>query len=168
MKETNLTEILKALPTETWHAETVSIQPIRDDDDLWYATVECRLYPEQEDYVNPAGFSIGRAWLDPENNLPCIIRDSQGRRIGYIILRTWLAPGEGAYSWSYYLDRDSQGQGYGRAAAELAVRILKTAAPDVPIKLSTEWDNEKAQRLYQSVGFLKTEEMDGDDYVFRL
>ena len=59
-------------------------------------------------------------------------------------------------------------QGYGRAAAELAVRILKTAAPDVPIKLSTEWDNEKAQRLYQSVGFLKTEEMDGDYYVFRL
>lgn len=29
MKETSLTEILRALPAETWHAETVSIQPIK-------------------------------------------------------------------------------------------------------------------------------------------
>ena len=164
-------QTLKALPAEIWHSETVSIQPIRDDDDLWYATVECRLYPEQEDFVNPAGFSIGRAWLNPDDHLPCIIRDARGKRIGYIILQNWLSlekSGEKAYNWSYYLDRDSQGLGYGRAAAELAVKILKTAAPDIPIKLSTEADNAKAQGLYQSIGFLKTAEMDGDDYVFRL
>lgn len=164
----NLIEPLKSLPEEIWHSEAVSIQPIRDDDDLWYATVECRLYPEQEDYVNPAGFSIGRAWLNPGDNLPCIIRSSQGQRIGYIVLRRWLGGGETAYNWSFYLDRDWQGQGYGRAAAKLAVKILKTAAPDIPIKLSTETDNKKAQRLYLSIGFVKTNEMDGDDYVFAL
>lgn len=163
----NLAEMLKSLPTEIWCSETVSIQPIHDDDDLWYATVECRLYPEQEDYVNPAGFSIGRAWLNPNDSLPCIIRDSRGKRIGYIILRKWLTGGEEALNWSFYLDRDSQGMGYGRAAAKLAVKILKTAVPDMPIKLSTESDNIKAQRLYLSIGFVKTDEMDGDDYVFR-
>nr|WP_297864082.1 GNAT family N-acetyltransferase [uncultured Acetatifactor sp.] len=164
----NFAKMLKSLPAETWHSETVGIQPIRDDDDLWYATAECRLYPEQEDYVNPAGFSIGRAWLNPDDNLPCIIRDSGGKRIGYIILRKWLAEGEEALNWSFYLDRASQGMGFGRAAAKLAVKILKTAAPDVPIKLSAETDNVKAQRLYLSIGFVKTDEMDGDDFVFRL
>ena len=34
------------------------------------------------------------------------------------------------------------------------------------IKLSTEADNLKAQRLYLSLGFQKLEEMDGDDLVF--
>ncbi|MCI8799720.1 MAG: hypothetical protein HFH88_07885 [Lachnospiraceae bacterium] len=48
------------------------------------------------------------------------------------------------------------------------MKILKTAAPDVPIKLSAETDNVKAQRLYLSIGFVKTDEMDGDDFVFRL
>lgn len=163
----SLCDKLDALPRELFFAERVSIRPITDDDDLWYAVVECRLLPGQEDFVNPAGFSIGRAYLCPESNYPCVILDERGERIGYIVLRKWLGDSE-AYSWSYYLDRDSQGQGYGRAAAKLAVRILKAAAPDVPVKLSTEQDNVKAQRLYQSVGFTRSGEMDGDDLVFVL
>ena len=46
--------------------------------------------------------------------------------------------------------------------------ILKAADPQMPIKLSTEADNIKAQRLYTSIGFVKSEEMDGDDLVFVL
>ena len=142
----------------------ISILPIRDDYDLWFATVQCRLGPGQEDYVNPAGFSIGRAWLKPESNIPCIIRRGT-TRIGYIVLRKWT--GDSATSWSYYLDRDFQGQGYGKTAARLAVKILKTAMPELPVKLSAEKDNTKAHRLYESVGFLRTGETDGDDLVFR-
>ena len=143
--------------------ERISIRPIRDDYDLWYAVVECQLSPEQTDFVNPAGFSIGRAYLDPENNIPCIIW-LDDKRIGYIVFRTWS--GSRATSWSYYLDRSFQGHGYGRIAAQLAVQILKTAAPDNPIKLSAEANNEKAHRLYRSVGFRHHGEMDGDDLVF--
>lgn len=158
---------LDALPKELFHGGRVSIRPIADDDDLWYAVVECRLLPGQEDFVNPAGFSIGRAYLRPEENYPCVILDERGERIGYIVLREWIGDSE-AYSWSYYLDRDSQGRGCGKAAAELAVKLLKAAAPDVPVKLSTEQDNVKAQRLYQSVGFHLSDELDGDDPVFVL
>jgi diamine N-acetyltransferase len=141
----------------------ISILPIRDDSDLWYATVECRLAPGQEDYVNPAGFSIGRAYLHPEPNVPCIIW-KDGIRIGYIVLRKWT--GTCATSWSYYLDKDWQGQGYGKTAARLAVTILKTAVPEMPVKLSAEKDNMKAQNLYKSIGFLLSDEIDGDDLVF--
>lgn len=158
---------LAALPRELFCGERVSIRPIEDDDDLWYATVECRLLPEQDDFVNPAGFSIGRAYLKPESNYPCVILNENGERIGFIVLREWLAESE-AYSWSYYLDRDSQGKGYGRAAALLSVSILKHADPNMPIKLSTEQENIRAQKLYQSLGFLHYGEMDGDDLVFVL
>ncbi|MBE7003807.1 MAG: GNAT family N-acetyltransferase [Ruminococcaceae bacterium] len=158
---------MEALPKKLFCGGRVSIRPIADDDDLWYATVECRLLPGQEDYVNPAGFSIGRAYLHPEQNYPCVILNESGRRIGYIVFREWLGEGK-AYSWSYYLDQDSQGQGYGKAAANLAAKLLKAAGPDVPVKLSTEQDNRKAQRLYQDIGFRRSDEMDGDDLVFIL
>ena len=143
--------------------DRISIRLIQDDYDIWYAVVECQLTPEQTDYVNPAGFSIGRAYLDPSNHVPCIIwLDDQ--RIGYIGFRRWS--GSKANSWSYYLDRKYQGNGYGRAAACLAVRILQKADPDLPIKLSAEANNEKAHRLYRSIGFQHHGEMDGDDLVF--
>lgn len=163
----SLADALRGLPEAIWTSETLLIRPIENDDDLWYATVECQLTPGQEELVNPAGFSIGRAYLSPQDNLPCVICKPDGERIGYIVFRMW--PGEGCgTNWSYYLDTRFQGKGYGKAAAELAARILKTAAPDMPIYLSTEVVNTKAQRLYQSIGFTKTDQLDGDDPVFLL
>ena len=46
--------------------------------------------------------------------------------------------------------------------------ILKAADPQMPVKLATEPHNAKAQQLYESIGFVKSEEMDGDDLVFIL
>lgn len=159
----HLKERIEALPESTFSRDAISISPIRDDYDLWFAIVECRLAPGQEEFVNPAGFSIGRAWLHPEDHVPCIIRHGT-RRIGYIVLRKWF--GGQATSWSYYLDARYQGKGFGKAAAGLAVEILKSAVPEYPVKLSTEKENFKAQNLYQSVGFVLTSETDGDDLVF--
>ena len=159
----SLKQNILALPPAVFCRGEISIRPIKDDYDLWYAVVECQLDAGQTDFVNPAGFSIGRAYLAPENNIPCIIWLND-TRIGYIVFRTWS--GEPATSWSYYLDRAYQGKGFGKIAAQLAVQILRTAAPELPIKLSTEANNEKAQRLYRSIGFRHYGEMDGDDLVF--
>ena len=158
-----LKERFDRLAPETLSLDGISILPIRDDYDLWFATVECRLAAGQEDLVNPAGFSIGRAWLNPASHIPCIIWRGT-MRIGYIILRKWV--GSEATSWSFYLDKGAQGQGYGKTAARLAVSILKAAMPELPIKLAAEKDNEKAHRLYTSIGFQLSDEVDGDDLVF--
>lgn len=163
----SLTDALRGLPGTVWKSEKLFIRPIENEDDLWFATVECTLRPGQEEFVNPAGFSIGRAYLSPQDNLPCVVCKADGERIGYIVFRMWLGEGCGT-NWSYYLDCSFQGMGYGKPAAELAVRILKTAMPELPIFLSTEAANDKAQRLYQSIGFTKTDQLDGDDWVFLL
>lgn len=60
----------------------------------------------------------------------------------------------------------SREKGYGKAAAALAVRLLKAAFPNEAVKLSTGQINRKAQRLYEGLGFVRSEEMDGDDLVF--
>ena len=165
--EKSLSDLIKNIPRDTWQSETVSIRKIENDDDLWYAVVECSIFPGQEEFVNPAGFSIGRAYLAPGDNVPCVICNADGERIGFIVFRKWSAS-EPGFSWSYFIDQKFQGMGYGKRAAKLAIKILRTADPKMPIKLSAEALNTNAQNLYQAIGFEKTDELDGDDFVFIL
>lgn len=158
---------LETVKNDLWSNTRVSIRPLETESDLIYAAYECQLDDRQKELVNPAWFSIGRAYLFREDNYPCIICDEQRTPIGFINLCKWLGEGD-AYTWSYFIDKNHQGKGYGKSAAEAAVRILKAADPQKPIKLAAEKDNEKAQRLYASLGFRLLPELDGDDLVFGL
>ncbi len=172
------------LPHDILTGGGLTIREVRDDGDLWFATAECALAPGQGEFVNPAGFDIGRAhqlsaslktderfidnsYLNPADNVPCVICLEDGTRIGFIVFRMWLAAGT-AYSWGYHLDRNWQGRGGGERAARLAIRILKAMGGDMPIKLSAEVENTRAQRLYERIGFHRLDELDGDDLVFGL
>ena len=155
------------LPLDILTGGGLTIREVRDDGDLWFATAECALAPGQGEFVNPAGFDIGRAYLNPADNVPCVICLEDGTRIGFIVFRMWLAAGT-AYSWGYHLDRNWQGRGYGERAARFAIRILKAMGGDMPIKLSAEVENTRAQRLYERIGFHRLDELDGDDLVFGL
>lgn len=161
----SLRKDLERLPDSCWQNEFVRISPIKTEKELVYAVFECQLTDEQRELVNPAGFSISRAYLFREDNYPCIIYDKDGEAVGFINLCKWLGSGD-AYSWSYFIDKEHQGMGYGSQTAQLAVAILKAAAPNKSTKLAVEAFNVKAQRLYESIGFNKLSEMDGDDMVF--
>ena len=156
---------LDQLPAEAFAGEGVSFRPIRTEADLVYAIFDCQLTEEQWNFVNPAGFSIGRAYLHPEDHYPCLIVNEESHPVGFIDLDIWRGQGT-AFHWSYYIDKEQQGKGYGRRAAQLAVQIFKSIDPYMSIKLSTEAENKRAQRLYLSLGFRKLDEMDGDDLVF--
>lgn len=167
MSHLSLRASLENLPTEAFTYDAISFRPIRTDADLAYAIFDCQLIEAQWDFVNPAGFSIGRAYLQPENHYPCLIVHGDNEPVGFIDLDMWRGQGT-AFHWSYYIDREQQGRGYGRKAAQLAVRLFRTIDPGMMIKLSTEAENRKAQRLYLSLGFRKLDELDGDDLVFGL
>lgn len=158
---------IEKLSDEHLQNEYVKIKPLSTEADLIYAGYNCKLTDEQKELVNPFWFSIGRAYLCREDNYPCIIYNEKNEPIGFINLCKWLGDGD-AYSWSYFIDKEYQGKGYGRQAAQLAVAVLKLANPIKHIKLATETCNVKAQRLYISLGFEKLAEMDGDDIVFGL
>ena len=158
---------LERVADSSWSDEYVCIKPLETQDDLVYALFGCQLTEDQTEFVNPAGFSIGRAYLFREDNLPCIVYNDRKEPIGFINFGIWLGEGD-AYSWSFYIDKDYQGKGYGRSTAQMAIHMLKAANPAKPIKLSTERNNEKAQRLYRSLGFRLLPELDGDDLVFEL
>lgn len=145
--------------------DNILIRPISDQEDLWYASQELILTPAQRDFVNPPGFSIGRAWLWPEKFLPCVICQTDGTRIGFIVFSPWLAEGD-SVSFGYMIDAHHQHKGYGTAAAQLALQMLHEVCPDLPIKLAVEADNHRAQALYTSLGFVLLDEKDGSDLVY--
>lgn len=163
----SLREELEQLSNEHWQNEQVQIRPVLTQHDLIYAACGCQLTEEQKEFVNPACFSISRAYLSREDNYPCIIYNERNEPIGFISLLKWLGKGD-AYSWSYYIDCRQQRKGYGKSAARLAIHILKSANPKKPIKLAAEANNKLAHALYASLGFKKLDEMDGDDIVFSL
>lgn len=67
------------------------------------------------------------------------------------------------------IDHHYQGRGYGRAAMEMVINAVREQAPDCrEIGLSLKPDNTAAERLYLSVGFQKTDEVDEHGQVTML
>lgn len=163
----SLSAALKKLPQDVFSNETVLFRHIDNESDLAYAIFDCKLKDEQRDLVTPASFSIGRAYLKPRDNFPCVICTLDGTPIGFINLLRWLGLGNGV-TWSLYLDAEAQGKGYGRAAARLATDVLKTAFPDEMLKLSVVETNTRARALYVSLGFRLLDELDINDLVYGL
>lgn len=82
---------LKKLSPEDWRNERIKLRPLLTEDNLIYAACDCRLTEEQQERVNPAWFSIERAYLFPEANLPCLTENEQSEPIGFLNLCQWSA-----------------------------------------------------------------------------
>ena len=69
--------------------------------------------------------------------------------------------------WRLMIDKKFQGKGYGKKAIDLALEFVNTF-PCGPAKycwISYESDNDVARQLYKSVGFVETDEKDGEEIV---
>ncbi len=60
------------------------------------------------------------------------------------------------------------GEGWQNQYIKIKPLILESTNPNMPIKLSTEIANKKAQELYHFLGFKRLAEKDGDDLIFEL
>ncbi len=91
--------------------------------------------------------------------------------VGYDVDEDWEdapAIARGNYNlWRLMIDQRYQRQGYGREALRLALEFIRTfpcgRAPSC--WLSYEEENEVAQRLYRSFGFVETGEKDGEELI---
>ena len=69
--------------------------------------------------------------------------------------------------WRLMIDKKFQGKGFGEKAIDLALEFVNTF-PCGTAKycwLSYESDNDVARQLYKSVGFVETDEKDGEEIV---
>lgn len=92
--------------------------------------------------------------------LPYVIWDGE-TMVGFVIYGH--LPEDSTKWWIPLLiiDHRHQGKGYGRAAMEAVIQAVRGQAPDsTEIALNFKPDNTVAERLYASVGFVRTDEID--------
>ena len=69
--------------------------------------------------------------------------------------------------WRFMIDKKFQGKGFGKKAMELALEFINTfpCGSAEYCWLSYESDKDVARQLYKSVGFVETDEKDGEEIV---
>ena len=69
--------------------------------------------------------------------------------------------------WRLMIDKKYQGKGFGKKAMDLALEFINTFPCETAKYCwsSYESDNDVARQLYKSVGFVETDEKDGEEIV---
>ena len=138
-----------------------------------------RLSPakEQQDFVAPNPYSIIEAFAAREDGytaLPFGLYED-GEPVGFVMIGCGSIgdedepePAKDSYCiWRLMIDARFQGRGLGRKAVQTALSYIRTwpCGPAKRCWLSYEPENTAARRLYASMGFRETGEMDGDEVV---
>lgn len=120
---------------------------------------------DQQQYVASNIYSIAESKIYPECiPLGIYVKDSA---VGFLMYAFNRAD-ESYWVCRLMVDRYFQGKGYGKEAMGLIIDELKKRPNCDHIKLSTMPGNISAQKLYQSLGFRKTDEIIDGEEVMRL
>ena len=92
---------------------------------------------------------------------------TDARVIGFMM---WAVDPADGSCWlgGILIDQAYQGQGYGREAVRGAITMLSEADGYQDFALSYSLSNTAAQHLYETLGFVETDEWEGDEIVARL
>jgi diamine N-acetyltransferase len=142
---------------------TVTLRPVTRDN--WSAVVDMQLAPGQEHFVASNTLSLAQAYAMPECQPFAVYAGEEP--VGFVMIGREPETGR---EWVIRLmvDARHQGQGYGRAALNLAIERLRETTGCDAVYLSYEPNNDVAARLYASVGFVLTGEIDDGEVVARL
>jgi diamine N-acetyltransferase len=126
---------------------------------------ECVKLPTGEDHkhVAPNVHSIAQAQFWPGSKSCCIYHGDE--MVGYTLYNLSQDIEGRLYVARLMIAEPQRGKGYGRAAMQ---QIIAEARQQdcVEVALSTEPDNFKAIKLYESLGFRATGEIEGGEMVY--
>ena len=140
--------------------------------------LKLEVFDNQKKFVAPNNISIIEAYIAfTENNDVFIFGIyNDDAPVGFLMIGFDVnsddegAPriAKGNYNiWRFIIDKKFQGKGFGKKAMDLALEFVNTF-PCGTAKycwLSYESDNDIARQLYQSAGFVETDEKDGEEIV---
>ena len=120
----------------------------------------------QKNFVASNVYSLAQAWVFYETAYPFAIY-ADDIMVGFIMMG-YYKPKSIYNIWRFMIDKRYQGKGYGKAALVLAVEYLKEKYNVSEIYLSFEPDNTIAEKLYSSIGFQRTGEVENNEIVMCL
>ena len=140
--------------------------------------MKLEVFDNQKSFVAPNNISIIEAYLaiTENNDVFTFGIYNDDAPVGFLMIGFDVnsddegAPkiAKGNYNiWRFMIDKKFQGKGFGKKAMNLALEFVNTF-PCGTAKycwLSYESDNDIARQLYQSVGFVETDEKDREEIV---
>lgn len=131
--------------------------------DNFYECIELKVAKAQENFVASNVFSIAQSKVEPECYPLCIYDEDV--MVGFTMYgidtddnNMWIS--------RLMVDEKHQRKGYGREAMIKLIELIKDKHNYSEIYLSTEPENEGAQKLYESLGFKNTGKIIEDEVVF--
>lgn len=127
--------------------------------------IRLRVAPEQQDFVASNLYSLAESAVMPDT-WPLAVYDGD-EMVGFVMYSR--EPETGRY-WILRLmiDVAHQGRGFGRATLMAAIALIRERHACREVILSIDDGNQVAERLYESVGFRRTGEIDSGEVVMRL
>jgi diamine N-acetyltransferase len=139
---------------------SIQLRPITADN--WEEVVALRLSPGQKHLFTPNWYALLQAIYEGGQTLAIYAQDTL---VGFT--RVHLVPEAGdAHIFSFMIDQDYQGFGYGRTALRELVALLRAQDGIHTLWLTVSPNNFSAVQLFESEGFLATGDMDFDEAVY--
>ncbi len=135
--------------------------------DNWRECVRLKVADDQQKYVASNAVSLAQSKYEPEC-VPLSVYDGD-TIVGFVMYR----PEDYGLSKLWFIDRlmigaQYQGKGYGRAAMEALLARLRAIPGYNAVLISFVPGNATAEKLYSSLGFKDTGEIDEGEIVYRL
>jgi diamine N-acetyltransferase len=132
--------------------------------------ISLSVHPHQADYIPTVAESLLKAIVKPGglNYDPYAIHSEDGTMVGFLshLYEEGGDPGK-AYLSGFFIAKEYQGMGYGRAALAAFIAMVREKQPRArDMRLAVHPDNAVAGALYASFGFVPTGlVLDGEDVL---
>ena len=137
----------------------VTLKTINEDN--YEECLNLKVSVDNADFVDPVAWSLAEAWVFYDDSRPFAIY-AYDVMVGYVLM---YIGEENHQIINFMIDSRFQKRGYGTAAAKLCIEYLRKDCNASKISLPVEPENITAQRLWSSVGFKMTDDME-DGYLF--
>ena len=135
------------------------------------AVVALGVRPEQEQFVAPVARSLAEAAVTPEGNPWYRAIYAGDEPVGFVMLSWDVTPAPGIigpwFLWRLLIDERFQRRGYGRAALERVVEVIRAEGATELLTSYRPGDGEPWP-FYQGFGFEPTGEVDDGEIVIKL
>lgn len=140
--------------------------------DNWEEAMNLTMADEQKGFVPTVAVSLAKVYIKPDGEnveyIPFAIYD-QHQMVGFIMHAYEEKTPDSYWINGFLIDRKFQGSGYGKAALLEMIQWIKERHPRCEfIRLTVFPDNERAKKLYVSVGFQPTDLKFGEEVVYQL
>ena len=133
---------------------TVTLRDITRDN--FKQCVNLEVGEDQKGFVAPNVYSLAQTTVEPTYVAQAVYAGEE--MVGFVLYGYDTDDGY-YYVGRLMIDKRHQGKGYGRAATLEAIRRMREQPDCREIALSVALENHTAQKLYESLGFVKTGEV---------